>query len=174
MGYRSDSIAVSRDMGPLSPQGLYNRSNLRGVCVPCLKIGRNRPLVALFLSLSRRFRREKGLVFAVNGSSAPPPPPPIPRTHPWPFPPPPPLLKTPPPLGFSSKPPPPRKGGGGAGARGRGLGGGVPRPHLPRKRALFFGENAFFSPFSGGPSSTWELQKTEEKGLFRQIILRFA
>ena len=90
---------------------------------------------------TKAFSPKRGLIFTVNGASAPPPPPQIPRTHPCP---PSPSSKTPPPfLGFSVKPPSPprRKGGGG---EGPGVGGGPPRPHLPRKRAPFSAKTPFY------------------------------
>ena len=41
-----------------------------------------------------------------------------------------------------------------------------PFPEIGRNRLFFF---CYFLPFSGGTKSTWEIQKTEEKGLFPQI-----
>ena len=106
------------------------------------------PYLGLLELNFKAFSSQKGLVFAVNGASAPPPPPQ--KNSPYtPLALPPPLSwKTPPPLpplGFSVKPPPPppqEKGGGGA--RAGGGRGGAPRPHLPRKTSPLFGENAFF------------------------------
>ena len=68
----------------------------------------------------KAFSPKKGLVFAVNGSSAPPPPPPPPNSPytplalPPPPPPPPPSPGRPPPLNFQVNPPrPPEERGGG-------------------------------------------------------------
>ena len=95
-----------------------------------------------------RFRRKKGLVFAVNGARRPdphPPPPPTPRPPPWGR------------GGFTENP-----GGGGGlageggGGRARGVYGGIwggggqgaPRPHFTAKTSPFFGENALKLCFS--------------------------
>ena len=72
-----------------------------------------------------------------RGLGAPPPPPNPPYTPLAPPPPPPLFWKTPPPPGIFSKPPAPQEKGGGGGARGRGWGGGLGKPLLPRKRAPF-------------------------------------
>ena len=71
----------------------------------------------------KAFSPKKGLVFAVNGASAPlPPPPPNSPYTPLALPPlPPPLLGDPPPPGIFSKTPPGERGGGG---EGPGVGGG--------------------------------------------------
>ena len=71
----------------------------------------------------KAFSPKRGLIFTVNGASAPPPPPPIPRAH----------LHACPPPSWRTKPPRER----GAGARGRG-GGAIYRENEPpfRRKSL--------------------------------------
>ena len=100
----------------------------------------NRSLLVPF----KAFSPKRGLIFTVNGASAPPrPPPPPPNSLYTPLAPPPPILEDPPHPGSFSKTPTAPPGERGAGARGRG-GGGAPRPHLPRKRAPFSSKTPYF------------------------------
>ena len=84
----------------------------------------------------KAFSPKQGLVFAVNGASAPPPPPPNSLAV---GPPPPLLLEDPPPPPWIFKqppaPPPPRRKGGGGGGEGSGAGGGG------RRRGPIYREN---------------------------------
>ena len=97
-----------------------------------------------FEGAKKAFSPKRGLIFTVNGASAPPPPPPpqIPRTHPWPSPPPsPPFLLEDPPGIFSKTPTAPQEKEG-VGGEGPGVGGGGAEAPFTAKTSPLFGENA--------------------------------
>ena len=90
---------------------------------------------------SKTFSPKRGLIFTVNGASAPLPPPP-PNSPYIPLAPPPPLLEDHPPPGIFSKTPTAFQEKGGEGARGRGWGGGGAEAPFTAKTSPLFGENA--------------------------------
>ena len=87
----------------------------------------------------KAFSPKRGLIFTVNGASAPPPKFPVHTPAP-----PPPGRTPPPPRDFPAKPHAP--GERAAGARGRGGGGGAEAPFTAKTSPLF-GEKALETPF---------------------------
>ena len=132
----STPLKLAKKWGFLGEQ-LFLEVDLRRVFVNGLKRVQNRAFGCKnrsnvhFSPTKKAFSPKKGLVFAVNGASAPPPPAPRPR-------PPPPSTEIPGGGGFFQE----RGGGGGPVFRGGGGAEGA-EPHLPRKRAPFSAKTPF-------------------------------